>query len=686
MGRGIADMKGGIASMLVALEVLAARRRAPRRRRRLLHRDRRGVFRRRRLRRRRRRRLGRRRHLRRAHEHGPLGRLPRLADPDHHHPGAPRPRRDRAAALAGGGRGQRDRQAASRARRHRPPQRRVARAAGPPASVRQPGHHRRHRGPWRRMGDHLSCQLHLDLRGDVPADPSGRGRHRAQGRGGDQGLGRARRRRRSVVRRASAAVGLGRRRGARGGARRPSHRARRGRGRRPTWAAPAWSRASTPGTTARRSRVSATRRPSASAPARVRRRIRSTSGARSTTSSITPPRPPCSRCAGAARDGERDTERPAPERRRADLRRARPGAAARRRPAGRRGGRARPVRAAHARLRRRAQDRSRCAPPSPPASPARRAWTFSRTTSRSPAATRRPSSRRSRCSPPPATSSSSRHRPTTSRSARCATTPSTVAGVPCDGDGLDVDALADDAAASARRRPEGRPACTSSRPSTIRREAALAPIAAPALVDLARREDLLVIEDDVYRELAFEAPDAAFPLVARPRGAGAAPRLVLEVARARPADRLARRPPRPARALRRGGHDRQRRLREPVQPPTSWRPSWKLGGYDDHIAAAAGSYAARRDALWQALGRPCRPPAPAPAGRRVLPLGPAAARRHGDAPAPRRGSATASRSRRACASPLDGADDHARLAFSLYDEEALRESAARLATALSDLG
>ena len=51
--------------MLVALEVARRGRRAPRRRRRLLHRDRRGVIRRRRFRRRRRRASGRRRHLRR---------------------------------------------------------------------------------------------------------------------------------------------------------------------------------------------------------------------------------------------------------------------------------------------------------------------------------------------------------------------------------------------------------------------------------------------------------------------------------------------------------------------------------------------------------------------------------------------------------------------------------------------
>ena len=134
-GRGSCDMKGGIAGMLFALETVTRLGAQPGRRRRLLHRHRRGVERRRRLRVRRPRRARRRRPLRRAHRLRRLGRLPRRREPDGAHHRPHRPRRDAPSALARGRAGQRDREDGARAREPARPARGLARAPRAPAPV-----------------------------------------------------------------------------------------------------------------------------------------------------------------------------------------------------------------------------------------------------------------------------------------------------------------------------------------------------------------------------------------------------------------------------------------------------------------------------------------------------------------------------------------------------------------------
>ena len=87
-GRGVNDMKGGLASMLFALETAASGRHQAARRRRVLRQLRRRVVGRRQPGLRGPRRQGRRRHLRRAHGLRRVGRLPRHGDAHHHGAGA----------------------------------------------------------------------------------------------------------------------------------------------------------------------------------------------------------------------------------------------------------------------------------------------------------------------------------------------------------------------------------------------------------------------------------------------------------------------------------------------------------------------------------------------------------------------------------------------------------------------
>ncbi len=262
--------------------------------------------------------------------------------------------------------------------------------------------------------------------------------------------------------------------------------------------------------------------------------------------------------------------------------------------------------------------------------------------------------------------------------------PVTVAGVPCDGGGLDIDALA---TTLRRLRADGRRVACLYVIATFHNPTggSLAPDRRAALVDLARREDLLVIEDDVYRELAFE---------------GQTPPSLWSLDPEAPVLRLGSFSKSLAPGLRTGWLDARRDLRERFVAAgmiVSGGSVTQLaahvvasflegGGYEGHIAELRASYAARRDALWQALrdALPAACACPRPAGgfflwvplppgvtaTRLLPV----AEAHGVSFAP------------GVRFSMDGADDHARLAFSLYDEEALRESAARLATALSDLG
>ena len=153
----------------------------------------------------------------------------------------------------------------------------------------------------------------------------------------------------------------------------------------------------------------------------------------------------------------------------------------------------------------------------------RRACTWSAPRSRSPAARPRPSTTCARCSPGRATSSWSRHPPTTRRSSFSATT----ACAPCR-------CPPTTAACGSRPWPSGWPpwpGAASGRaslyvipnfqnPSGI----TLAAERRRPLLALAERHDLLVVEDDVYRDLAYEGTGTAVAVRTRRRAAGAAHR------------------------------------------------------------------------------------------------------------------------------------------------------------------
>ena len=105
------------------------------------------------------------------------------------------------------------------------------------------------------------------------------------------------------------------------------------------------------------------------------------------------------------------------------------------------------IAAHHADARRRHGDRTSCSSP-----PARsRGSTWSRA-----------------CCSIPATSSSSSCRPTSARSPRSATSRRTMVGVPQEADGIDLDALDDDLAAAAARRPARQVPLRRARTSRIR--------------------------------------------------------------------------------------------------------------------------------------------------------------------------------------------------------------------------
>ena len=202
------------------------------------------------------------------------------------------------------------------------------------------------------------------------------------------------------------------------------------------------------------------------------------------------------------------------------------------------------------------------------------------------------------------------------------------------------------------------------------------------LLELARRHDLVLVEDDVYRELVYdgEAPPALRAL--DPRRPCAA-RLVLQVARAGAAPGLDRRP----------GGLRERLAAAGVLESGGCVSQFsahvvaavlEAGAYDAHVGALRLAYASRRDALAAALGEHlpagCRFTVPAggfflwvtlPPGLDASALLPVA-ERHGVAFAP---------GRRFCA---DGDDRSLRLAFSLYDEASLAEGARRLGAAVAD--
>ena len=201
------------------------------------------------------------------------------------------------------------------------------------------------------------------------------------------------------------------------------------------------------------------------------------------------------------------------------------------------------------------------------------------------------------------------------------------------------------------------------------------------LLALAASHDVIVVEDDVYRELAYEdaAPSALWttdrdaPVIRLGSfSKSLAPGVRVGWVNARP-DLLMRLDA--AGVLDSGGSMSQFAACVVALVLTS-------GGYDAHVGRLRRAYASRRDALAAALGEhlPADSRFALPAGgffiwvqlpggvraAELLPL----AEAHGVSFAPGKRFSS------------DGDDGHLRLSFSLYDEETLAEGARRLAAAL----
>ncbi|HEX5641549.1 MAG TPA: PLP-dependent aminotransferase family protein [Thermoleophilia bacterium] len=260
--------------------------------------------------------------------------------------------------------------------------------------------------------------------------------------------------------------------------------------------------------------------------------------------------------------------------------------------------------------------------------------------------------------------------------------PVDVVGVPLDAEGIDVDALA--AAVREARASGRRPRLLYTIP-TFHNPAGVS-LSAPRrkqLLELARREDLLLVEDDVYRELVYE---------------GEAPPALRALDPAAPVIRLGSFSKSLAPGLRLGWIDAPAALRERLAAYGTLESGGCVsqfsahvvaallaaGAYTAHVAALRHAYASRRDALAAALrdhlpaGCAFTVPAggfflwvtlpPGLAASRLLPV----AERHRVAFAP---------GGRFCA---DGDDRSLRLAFSLYDEASLAEGARRLGAAVTE--
>ncbi len=260
--------------------------------------------------------------------------------------------------------------------------------------------------------------------------------------------------------------------------------------------------------------------------------------------------------------------------------------------------------------------------------------------------------------------------------------PVDVVGVPMDGDGLDVEALE---AAVGEVKASGRRARLLYTIPTFHNPTGVS-LSAPRrqrLLELARREDLILVEDDVYRELAYD---------------GEAPPALRTLDPEAPVVRLGSFSKSLAPGLRLGWFDAPAALRE-LLAATGMIESGgcvsqfsahvvaallEAGAYGAHTAALRLAYASRRDALADALGEqlPAGCCVTVPSGGfflwLTLPQGLLAtdllpvAERHGVAFAA---------GRRFC---TDGDDRSLRLAFSLYDEASLTEGGRRLAAAIAE--
>jgi DNA-binding transcriptional MocR family regulator len=260
--------------------------------------------------------------------------------------------------------------------------------------------------------------------------------------------------------------------------------------------------------------------------------------------------------------------------------------------------------------------------------------------------------------------------------------PVEVAGVPLDAEGLDIAALAE--AVAHARASDLRPRLLYTIP-TFHNPAGVS-LSTPRrrrLLELACRENLILVEDDVYRELAFD---------------GAAPPALRALDPEAPVVRLGSFAKSLAPGLRLGWIDAPPRLREQLAadgvlesggcvsqfPAAVVAALLEAGAYGAHVAALRTGYASRRDALAGAL----RDHLPAGCGFTLpaggfflwvtLPEGLTAtallpvAERHGIGFAP------------GVRFSVGGDDGSVRLAFSLYDEESLAEGGRRLAAAIDE--
>jgi 2-aminoadipate transaminase len=260
--------------------------------------------------------------------------------------------------------------------------------------------------------------------------------------------------------------------------------------------------------------------------------------------------------------------------------------------------------------------------------------------------------------------------------------PVVVEGVPLDEEGLDVGAL--ETAVRARRAAGRRPRLlytipTFHNPSGV----SLSPARRERLLALARREELIVVEDDVYRELSYE---------------GEAPPALRTLDPEAPVVRLGSFSKSLAPGLRLGWLDAPAGLRESLAADGVLESGGCVSQFSAHVVAALlaadayGAHAAalrlaytsRRDALVAALREHlpagCSFTTPGggffvwvtlPEGLTASALLPVAERhRVGFAPGGR-----------FC---TDGDDTSLRLAFSLYDESSLAEGGRRLGAAVAD--
>jgi DNA-binding transcriptional MocR family regulator len=260
--------------------------------------------------------------------------------------------------------------------------------------------------------------------------------------------------------------------------------------------------------------------------------------------------------------------------------------------------------------------------------------------------------------------------------------PVEIVGVPLDAEGLDVAALAE--AVAGVRATGRRPRLlyiipTYHNPTGV----SLSPPRRMQVLELARRQDLIVVEDDVYRELAYD---------------GAAPPALRALDPEAPVVRLGSFAKSLAPGLRLGWIDAPPELREQLSADGVIESGGcvsqfsaavvaallEAGAYGAHIAALRTAYASRREALAAALqehlptGCGCALPAGGfflwvalPAGLTATALLPVA-ERHGVAFAP------------GVRFSAGGDDTSVRLAFSLYDEASLAEGGRRLAAAISE--